>query len=377
MPFREYRKLFPVTMQKIYMNHAGISPFSTRVTDKLDCYIDDRSFGNIDSYPLVNEMRNQTRELIAKMINARAEQIAFITNTSEGFNHLVNGLRWKAGDQIILTDYEFPSNIYPFKNLQRFGVEIVLVPNRDGQIFLEDIEQRITAHTRLLSISYVEFSNGFRNDLEAIGKICKEKGIIFSVDGIQGLGGLPLDVEKCQIDFLSNGGHKWLMGPMGAAFMYIADALFEKITPAYTGWLAVDDAWNFFDYRLEFLPDARRFEYATANFMGITGLSAALELLNEIGLPNIEQHLLKIGGYMVERLEQLGMIFKGSRDRKRWSGIYSFAGRETDKLFQYLLSKNIVCALRNGMIRVSPHFYNINEEIDELADEVKKFYESH
>lgn len=370
-----YRRLFPVTLQKIYLNHAAISPLSTRVTDRLDWYLDERQFGTIDTYYQVREIRDETRRNIAAMIKAAPESIAFIGNTSEGFNHLVNGLTWQPGDQIILTDYEFPSNVYPFMNLQRLGVELVFVKNREGRIEIEDIRQAITSRTRLLSISYVEFSNGFRNDLQAIGRICQEQGIIFSVDSIQGLGGLPLDVQQCRIDFLSNGGHKWLMGLMGAGFMYIAPRLFERLVPACTGWLAVEEAWDFFNYELKLLPDARRFEYATANFMGVCALNESTKLLLEVGLANIEQHLLRLGRRMVDGLAELGMTFRGADDEKYWSGIYSFAGRDTAQLFEHLQNKQIICSLRNGLLRVAPHFYNTQDEIDELMAEVKTFYE--
>ncbi len=373
MSFSEYRKYFPVTSQKIYLNHAAISPMSTRVTDKIDWYLDERSFGSIDVYNQVADIRENARNMAARLINAKPEQIAFISNTSEGLNWLANGLSWKAGDQIILTDYEFPSNVYPFKNLERLGVEIIYVPNRDGEIEIEDIESRISTKTRLLSISFVEFSNGFRNDLETIGKICKEHDVIFSVDSIQGLGAIPLDAQKFQIDFLSNGGHKWLMGPMGAGIMYIHPDLFNHLTPAYTGWLAVEDAWDFFDYRLDLLPDARRFEYATANFMGITGLSASMELLLEADPVRIEKHLLNLGELLVNGLTGTGLKFKGAADKKHWSGIYSFAGKNTDQLFQHLTDNEIICSLRNGMVRIAPHFYNTEDEIKEVISQVEKW----
>ncbi|NOX89854.1 MAG: aminotransferase class V-fold PLP-dependent enzyme [Calditrichaeota bacterium] len=374
MDLSKYRKLFPITTQKIYLNHAAISPFSIRVTDRMEWYLDERSIGNIDSFPEVNKIRRQTRELIAKMINAKAESIAFITNTSEGFNHLVNGLNWREGDEILIPDCEFPSNVYPFKNLERHGVKIKLIPSRSGLIDPQDIKKLISARTRLLSVSYVEFSNGFRNNLEAIGQLCEEHDIIFSVDSIQGLGALPLNVETFRIDFLSNGGHKWLMGPMGAGFMYISPGLFSRLQPAYTGWLAVEDAWNFLDYRLDFLPDARRYEYATANFMGIVGLSASVELLMEVGLNNIENHLLQLGEILVNELEQVGMEFVNSKKKEHWSGIYSFKGKDTDRLYEYLSKQKIVCSLRNGRLRIAPHFYNTKEEIQEVVNQIRAFY---
>jgi len=373
--FSKYRTLFPITTQKIYLNHAAISPLSVRVSDKLDEFIDQRSFGNIDNSEQADKIRNRTRIMLAQMIHADPEQIAFIQNTSEGFNHLVNGLSWEVGDEIISTDYEFPSNVYPFLNLEkRFGVKVKFVPNRNGLIYIEDIQKLITPRTRLLSISFVEFSNGFRNDLEAIGNICRQNNIIFSVDSIQGLGALPLNVKKCQIDFLSNGGHKWLMGLMGAGFMYIAPHLMERLIPAYTGWLGVENAWDFSEYALNLLPDARRYEYATANFMGITALSESVALLMEAGIPNIEKHLLNLGQHLVSRLEKLGMQFMGASDKKYWSGIFSFSGNKTGELYEYLISKAIIVSLRNGMIRVAPHFYNTQDELDILITEVNNFY---
>ena len=374
MPFSAYRKYFPVTAQKIYLNHAAISPLSTVVTEKMEWYLDERSFGSIDVFGRAKEIRDEARQTIARIINAPADNIAFIGNTSEGFNHLVNGLQWQEGDDIILTDYEFPSNIYPFKNMKRYGVEIVYVANRNGQIFIEDIERAITPRTRLLSISFVEFSNGFRNDLQAIGRMCREQDIIFSVDGIQGIGALPIDVQQLDIDFLSNGGHKWLMGTMGAGFMYIAPRLMDKLKPAFTGWLAVEDAWDFFNYNQNLLPDARRFEYATANFLGITALSASAGLLWEAGIDKIEQHLLALGEVLIAQLSEIGLVFRGAPDRKNRSGIYSFAGTDMEQLFEYLLKKNIVCSLRNGLLRISPHFYNTMSEIEELIKQIKNFY---
>jgi len=374
MPFREYRKYFPITAQKIYLNHAAISPYSTRVTDRLEEFIDERSFGVIDNFSKGDELRNRARADLAKMINAKPDQIAFVQNTSQGLNILVNSLNWQPGDEIILTDYEFPANVYPFLNLERLGVKIKYVANRRGQILPEDIKRLISPKTKLLSLSFVEFANGFKNDLPTIGQLCKERGVLFSVDGIQGVGALPLDVQACRIDFLSNGGHKWLMGPMGAGFIYIAPALFKRMIPSETGWLAVEDAWNFLDYRLKLLPDVRRYEYATANFLGIAGLSASVEMLLQAGVANIQNHLLMLGDLLVNGMEQNGLKFTGSREKAHWSGIFSFSGKQMEKLFEYLLTKNIICSLRNGRLRVAPHFYNIREEIEELIGEVIKFY---
>lgn len=374
--FKKYRTLFPNTARQVYLNHAAISPLSTRVTDKLDLYINERSFGAIDTFELADATRQETRRRLGKLINADPAQIAFIPNTSQGFNHLVNGLNWSERDEIILIDYEFPSNIYPFLNLQkRFGVKVHFVANHLGQVRLEDVVDKMNANTRLLSISFVEFSNGYRNDLRSLGQICHERGILFSVDGIQGVGALPLDVQDMQIDFLSNGGHKWLMATMGAGFMYMSKALMDKSHPAQTGWLAVEDAWDFSKHELNLLPDARRYEFATSNFMGIMALSASLELLLEVGIEHIEKHLLNLGSYLVEEMRKLGFVHTGAADKAHWSGIFAFSGNNCQQLYEYLKSENIIVSLRNGNLRVAPHFYNTRDDLQIFVDTVRKFSE--
>jgi selenocysteine lyase/cysteine desulfurase len=192
---RDYRSLFPyLKTGYIYMNHAGISPLSQRVVDAIHDYLWKRSETEIENFFTFQKTLVETKEMIGKIINAPKERIAFVDNTSNGLNLLANGLEWKTGDTILLNNLEFPSNVYPFLNLKRHGVQIDFVKNRDGKVLLEDIEKAITPQTRLLSISHVQFMNGFRINLEQVGELCKSKGIIFSVDPIQGTGAMPIDV---------------------------------------------------------------------------------------------------------------------------------------------------------------------------------------
>ncbi len=377
MPFTAYRNQFHFTNSKIYLNHAGVSPLSSDVREKMDWFINNRSFGEIEFFEDMIDLRNQTRSVLAKLINAPEDNIAFTPNTSTGFNWLVQGLKWKKGDQIILTDLEFPSNVYPFLNLEKDGVEVVFVKSKKGCIDVEDIEKAITPKTRMISISSVEFSSGFRNDLLAIGALCKHNNLIFSVDAIQGLGAIPLDTKTCHIDFLSCGGHKWLMGPMGIGFMYISPGLFEKVIPTFVGWDSVKDSFNFLDYNFELQPDARRFEYATQNHLGICGLSASLDILSRVGIAAIEQHLLILGKQMVEMLPEFGMTFLGHEDPFYWSGIYSFFSPDAEELFMFLKKHNVICSVRDGALRFSPHFYNNRDDINKLIDLIGKFHRTH
>ena len=376
MATKTYRNQFPVTKESVYLNHAAVSPFSLKLIKAINEFMAKRSQNNVDEYPLLMETKAELKKNISRLINGNPENIAIIGNTSEGFNWLVNSLIWEKGDRILLNDYEFPSNVYPFLNAKRFGVEVDFVKNKSGKILVEDIESTITPKTKIVSISFVEFLNGYRNNLKEIGKLCKERGIIFSVDGIQGIGALPFDVQSCNIDFVSNGGHKWLMGPQGCGFMYIAPHLHEKLIPAFAGWLSVKDSWNFLDYNLDLLDDAERYEIGTANALGIIGLKTSTDLLLEANPENTEKHLFTLGDQLIESLQKIELIYNGSHELSQRSGIYSFNYKIAEKLEQLhenLAENNIYVSFRNGALRVSPHFYNDFEDIAKFVHACKKY----
>ena len=372
MELSGYRKLFPVTQSAIYLNHAAISPYSTRVSDALRQQITKRTDEPANVYPIFLEENRRLKENFAAIINARPENIAIIPNTSTGLNWLANGLEWQSGDRILLVEREFPSNIYPFLNLIRKGVQIDYVTPKNGGIGPAEINKKIVKKTKLLSISYVQFLNGFRIDTLEIGRLCKSRDIIFSVDGIQGVGAVPLDVKDAGIAFLSNGGHKWLMGPLGCGFMYVSPALMDKLYPVFAGWLSVKNSWDFFDYQLEFLDDAARFEPGTQNFLGIAGARAAADLLLEVGIPRIEAHLLDLGNFLTDAMTDLDFNYTGSSEKPHRAGIYSFGHPRSKEIFDALSANHIFVSLREGDIRVSPHFYNTREDLEELVRTIKK-----
>ena len=369
-----YRTLFPVTNRSCYMNHAGVSPMSLRVVDALQRYISIRSEGEIDSYAQNREKASETRGLIGRLIHAPAERIALVKNTSTGFNLLATGLPWKEGDHLLINDMEFPSNVYPFLNLERKGVEVEFVKNRDGRVEVEDYIKAMRPETVLVSVSHVQFLNGYRIELEALGGVCRERGIIFSVDAIQSAGAIGIDVGAQKIDFLACAAHKWLMGPQGTGFVYVGREVQDRIWPAYVGWLSVKDSWNFFDYRLDLLDSAERFEIATENWMGIWGFCESLRLLLEVGIDRIEERIIALTDRLVEGLEARGRKVMSPREEGVKSGIVLFSAgesaEENESLFQRLLEQNIHIAFREGYLRCSPHFYNSFEEIDRLLEAV-------
>jgi selenocysteine lyase/cysteine desulfurase len=370
----KYRNLFPVVgTGTIYLNHAATGPLSTRVVAAVDEYLRQRSETQIDNYMKFQPILTETRSYAAKLVNATADRIAFFDNTTNAINLLAAGLEWKPGDRIILNDIEFPANVYPFLNLKRLGVEIDFVGNRDGKILTEDVEAKITPRTKLLSISHVQFLSGFRADLPALGELCRTRGVIFSVDAIQSAGVVPIDVERMKIDFLATGAQKWLLCPQGIAFAYVSNETQERLRQAYLGWTSIKNFFGEFTrYRLDLDGDARRYENGTLNNMGITALHQSLATLLEVGIDSIEEHVLDLNDRLIAGLGPLGMKAYVDGDRASRAGIVSIKVPNADAYIARLAESKIQVAVRQGLIRVSPHFYNTEEEILTLVDNLKQ-----
>lgn len=372
----KYRKLFPVIEEGItYLNHAATSPLSKRVLSAINKYLDERSRTNIDNYLLFQGILTETRSLAARIINSTPDRIAFFDNTSNAINLLASGLEWKAGDRVVLDDIEFPANVYPFLNLKRLGVEIDFVKNRGGRILPEDIEAKISPRTKLLSISHVQFLTGYRSDLATLGKLCKGKGIVFAVDAIQSAGVMEIDVRKMEIDFLAAGGQKWLMAPQGIAFAFVSENLQDKIKQAYLGWTSIKDFFgNFTNYRLDIDATARRYENGTLNYIGITSLHQSISTLLEIGIGPIEEHVLDLGDLLISEIGKIGFQPYIVGDRCERSGITSIKIHDAEIYSAALQKSKIEVALRQGLIRVSPHFYNTDGDIMTLVGKMKEIH---
>jgi selenocysteine lyase/cysteine desulfurase len=301
------------------------------------------------------------------MLNCTADRIAFVDNTSNGLNILAQGIKWKKGDSIILNDLEFPSNVYPFLNLEKEGIKVEFVKSKNGIVSAEDIINAIKPSTRLISISYVQFLTGYK-----FGVVCREKGIIFSVDAIQGLGAFTLDVEKSKIDFISCGTAKWMLGMQGLAFIYVSDKLQQQLEPKYVGWLSVENAWNHLDYNLKLKKTADAFQSGTINALGVFGLLPSIKLFADFGYRNIEERIVENSTHFILKLLEIGIhpILENC-GRENLSGIVSFKHRNSKMIFEELKKKEIFCSVREGMVRLSPHFYNTLEEIDFVVYEIK------
>jgi len=313
---------------------------------------------------------DETRAKLARLINAGVDEVAFVKNTTQGLLIAANGIDWREGDNVVTASVEFPATVYPWLNLARQGVETRFVREKEARIPLEDIKRMIDHRTRAVSISFVEFASGFRNDLEAIGQICEERGILFIVDAIQGLGALDIDVKKCKIHIMSSDGHKWLMGPEGCGCFYCSREVLDKLTPNNVGWNSVINESAYLDYNLVLRPDAQRFEEGSLNIMGIYALGAAVGLILEIGIQNIESRVLALTDFLIERLSGKGYRIVSSLVPKERSSIVCFRSdkHSSAELCRRLVDNKIIVSDRANSVRVSPHFYNSEQEIEQMIE---------
>ena len=374
MQLDDVRKLFPhLKTGKIYFNHASTGPMSERVKDKLIHLIRDRSGEKIDDYKEFMQTYEEAKYILAELINSTPARIAFVDNTSNGINIIAQGLKLKKGDRILLNDIEFPANVYPFLNLKKNGIEIDFAKSQNGIVSAEDIINSVKENTKLISVSFVQFLSGYKVDLEKLGKYCNENGIILSVDAIQGLGALQLDVKRCNIDFISCGTQKWLLGLQGLGFVYVSENLQGKLDPKYVGWLSVKNAWSLLNYDLSLRNSAERFQNGTINTFGIYALNASLKLFKEFGIENVERRVIENSTYFINELKNIGYnpILK-NQSEESLSGIVSIRNEKNKEIYEELEKKNVNAAFREGIIRFSPHFYNTNEEIDIVISKLKE-----
>ncbi len=361
-----YREEFPITRDWAYLNHAATSPIPQRVADAMKAAVDGLVRRGKMSSTLIVEGFRRCRANAAKLLNVEPDDVAFVPNTTEPIAYVANGLEWLDGDNVLLADIEYPANVYPWWAQERKGVELRWVKSEEGRLRVQDFAAAITERTRVLAVSTVEFSTGFRNDVAALGELCRERGVLLVVDAIQSLGALRLDAKAANIDVLACGGHKWLLSTAGAGLMYCRRDIIDRLGAANAGAGSMVNVEPYLDYRFEPRPDARRFESGSSNVVGIIGLGAALELLNEVGPANIEERSRRLTDRACEGLRSKGYSIYSSREEREWSGIVMFecGGHDGREIVKSLAEQKICISLRAGRLRMAPHFYNNEADID-------------
>jgi len=372
-----YRREFPVSGKYIYLDHAGLAPLSLRVKAAVETYLKESVESGAFSYPRWAQQVTDIRRSCARLINAEPGEIAFIKSTSHGLSLVAKGLAWKRGDNLLIYEKEFPSNIYPWINLKRKGVEVRTIPFRDGRISFEGIERLIDSRTRLLSISSVQYANGYRIDLKRLGRLCRNRGTLLCIDAIQSLGVIPMDVKESYIDFLAADAHKWLLGPEGIGIFYCRKDLVERVNPPLIGWKSMQNEFDFDNPAFHLKPDALRFEEGSMNHLGILGLGAAIELLFEVGIGNIEDRVLDLGDLIIQEAEKRGNTVLTPKRREERGGNITFSGNfDPVKTREALRERGIMVNVRGGGLRLSPHFYNNEEEIKKVFETMDVLHRS-
>ena len=365
----DYISEFDIDKNIIYLNHAAVSPWPMRTRNAVIQFAEENyRYGSLNYLQWI-ETETELRRKLQRLINAPSyEDIALVKNTSEALSMVAYGIEWQRGDNIVITNQEFPSNHIVWESLQSQGVELRLADINDCAD--TTAEQRImdccTQRTRLVSVSSVQYASGLKLDLPQIGRFCKSQAILFCVDAIQSVGALSFDIQKCQADFAMADGHKWMLGPEGLGFFYCASHLREQLKLTQYGWHMIEDYGNYDVQDWQVAKTARRFECGSPNMLGIHALNASLSLILEAGIKEIEHQVLDNTRYMLELIDaEENITLLSPPELKQLGGIVTFKHNQhpANVLYKKLKEQHVMCAERGGGIRYSPHFYTDQEQI--------------
>ncbi|HEX9927295.1 MAG TPA: aminotransferase class V-fold PLP-dependent enzyme [Pyrinomonadaceae bacterium] len=367
----EIRRLFPITKEYIYLNSAAVSPPPTIAIEAINEQLRDVQMYGSRNYRQWVGRKESCRRLLAGLINARPEQIAFMRNTSDALSTIANGLKWNAGENIVTFQNEFPSNVYAWRRIRDTEkVELRFCPEREnGRIDSDEFISLIDEKTRVVAISAVQYASGFRADLKRIGEAARAVDALLVVDSIQAAGVVPLDVEADLIDAAAGASHKWLMAPEGIGYIYLSDRARARIEPTLVGWISVEQPEDYSNFEQQFKPGALAWETGTFASALFYALEANLKLFTELGVAGINKYLLGLGDFLCESLDEEKYELVSSRRENEKSPIVCIRNRngvEAMQLYKHLQRQNIIVAPRGDRLRIAPHIYNTREEIEKL-----------
>jgi len=363
---------FPLRDGLVYLNHAAVGVWPRRTANVVKAFAEENMVQGATDYPAWMKTEHELRSRLQRLVNAASsDDVALVKNTSEGLSLIAYGLDWQAGENVVSTDQEFPSNRIVWESLETRGVEL-----RRADISGDDPEGQVIAlmneKTRLLTVSSVQFGSGMCLDLRRLGEACRERGVLFCVDAIQSLGALQFDAQAVHADFVVADGHKWMLGPEGIALFYSTEKARDQLCLSQYGWHMVEHAGDF--NREVWAParSGRRFEPGSPNMLGIYALNASLSLFEEVGMDEVERQLLERSSLLMDQVSgypELELITPAASGR--FAGIVTFRHRGLDDsghaaLYRNLMGKSVICAYRAGGIRFSPHFYSDPGQFDAI-----------
>ena len=367
----ELRTLFPITKRYNYLNHAAVSPLPLPTLEAVAAQLRDVHESGSVNFQDWLDTKEQARRLLAGMLAARPDQVAFMRNTSDALSTVANGLTWRHGDNIVTFRGEFPSNIYPWLRIRDvFGVEIRMCEERDGRVDFEDLAKLIDRRTRVVTVSHVQFASGFRMDLERLGRLVRQHDALLVVDAIQALGVVPIDVESELVDVAAGASHKWLLAPEGVGYLYLSDRARDRIQPTLVGWISVPQPEDFQNFEQGWNKGTLAWETGTGPSSLVYGLKASLELLTALGVEQTARYLEQLTDHLCDRLRAKTYEVVSSRvpgEKSQIVCIHPASGISAMALYVHLKKQNIITAPRGDRLRIAPHVYNTQEEIDALV----------
>jgi cysteine desulfurase/selenocysteine lyase len=359
---------FPILGNGLYFNHAAVGPWPRCTAEAVQDFARENMEQGSAGYRQWIARENELRKNLAELTGASStDDIALLKNTTEGICAVAFGLDWRSTDNVVLPRGEFPSNRLPWLAQAARGVEIREIDIRSAPHAESALLEALDHNTRVLTVSAVQWDDGFRLDLPTLGAACRKRGVLFFVDAIQQLGALPLDVVDCRIDFLAADAHKWLLAPEGIAAFYSRDEPRAQLQLLQQGWHMVDHPWQFERDHWQPARNARRFEAGSPNTMGQAAFNASAKLLLDYGMANVGRRVLANTDQLIRNLQDFpGGCVNSPVAPERRSGIVSFAidRLSTPDLHHHLTRAGVSCVIRGGSIRLSPHFYQGESQLE-------------
>jgi cysteine desulfurase / selenocysteine lyase len=372
--WNKYYTEYPVNQELIWLNNCGTTPVGNSIKAAVNHYLDGYSrhgvFTDTNAFSVV---RRNIVSALCKLLNSESDELAIIHHTSEGMNFISQGLSLENGDEVILMENEYPSNVYPWQHLKSCGANLKFVAVGDTpEQFLENLNSSLTTKTKVISISAVHWCTGMPLPIEEIGLLCEERGIIFVLDGAQGVGHVPIDVKKMKIDYMAFSAWKWLLGPLGLGVLYVNRANLSKVKTIFVGQSSVVNPEEYLPYKSVLLPGADRFEYSTPNFTDWVYFEASLKMLGTIGFSAVKERIYELSSYLAKGLVAMGYKVNTEQFSQKTGIIVCESEKQSSlELQKHLKANKVISAVRLDKLRLAPHIYNSKEQLDTVLNLLK------
>ena len=364
---------YVIQKQVTWLNNCGISPANKKALQKMQAYLGETSTKGFNEMVFA-ELQNSIKKYLSGLFRCKPEELAIMHNTAEGMNIVSRGISLKEGQNIILLKDEYPSNYYPWLHWKNKGIEIKILDAQTSDEYLVNLLSLIDSNTAVLSLSAAHWLTGIALPLREIGEICREKNILFFLDGAQGAGHIEVHPHEFNVSFMALSGWKWLLGPLGLGIIYCDQNFLNRVEPLFTGMNSYTPDNDFLPYQSELKNTTERFNFSTPAVLDWVYFEAGLSLLSRFKPEEVQARLHELAKYLHEKLKDNGFrCFDINFDENPTAIIVAdHEDFDSQKLFEVLQNENVVSALRNNRLRFSAHIYNTEDELDHVIDILKK-----